>query len=72
MSAKCRERLSIMVKSNNGFEIADYDLKNRGSGSVIGTNQHGNGKGIIENFSINSSIVNFSCSPLGLHPNKQI
>ena len=41
MSSKCRERLSTMVKSNNGFEIAEKDLKLRGPGDFFGTRQHG-------------------------------
>ena len=41
MSAKCRERLGIMVKSNNGFEIAEKDLELRGPGDFFGIRQHG-------------------------------
>lgn len=35
------ERLSIMCKSNNGFVIADEDLKQRGPGDFFGNKQHG-------------------------------
>ena len=41
MSSKCRERLGIMVKSNNGFEIAEKDLELRGPGDFFGIRQHG-------------------------------
>lgn len=41
MSKECRERLGIMVKSNNGFEIAEKDLKLRGPGDFFGIRQHG-------------------------------
>ena len=41
MSVKCRERLGIMVKSNNGFEIAEKDLELRGPGDFFGIRQHG-------------------------------
>ena len=41
MSAKSRERLGIMVKSNNGFEIAEKDLELRGPGDFFGIRQHG-------------------------------
>ena len=41
MSQKCRERLGIMVKSNNGFEIAEKDLQLRGPGDFFGIRQHG-------------------------------
>jgi len=35
------ERLSIMCKSTDGFEIADKDLEIRGPGEVFGLRQHG-------------------------------
>ncbi len=35
------ERLGIMCKSNDGFEIADKDLEIRGPGEVFGLRQHG-------------------------------
>lgn len=35
------ERLQMMCKSNNGFEIAEYDLKTRGPGNFLGQQQHG-------------------------------
>ncbi len=36
-----RMRLTALVKSNDGFEIAEVDLKIRGPGQVFGTRQHG-------------------------------
>ncbi len=35
------ERLSILKMSQNGFDIAEKDLKLRGSGEIIGTQQYG-------------------------------
>ena len=35
------ERLEIMTKTQNGFEIAEYDLNLRGPGDFLGTRQHG-------------------------------
>jgi ATP-dependent DNA helicase RecG len=35
------KRLSIMTSTNNGFEIAEEDLKMRGPGELMGTIQHG-------------------------------
>lgn len=40
-SDKISPRLEIFVKSNNGFELAEYDLRLRGPGEVFGTNQSG-------------------------------
>lgn len=36
-----RQRLGIMCKSSNGFEIAEKDLELRGPGDFFGTKQHG-------------------------------
>ncbi|MBR6613245.1 MAG: ATP-dependent DNA helicase RecG [Clostridia bacterium] len=41
MGKETRERLGIMVKSNNGFEIAEKDLEIRGPGDFFGIRQHG-------------------------------
>jgi ATP-dependent DNA helicase RecG len=38
-----RKRLEIMVKTNNGFEIAEADLQLRGAGDLEGTQQSGEG-----------------------------
>ena len=35
------QRLSTMCRTNNGFEIADMDLKLRGPGDCFGNRQHG-------------------------------
>ena len=40
-SKNAKDRLSIMTKTTNGFEIASEDLKMRGPGEFIGTRQHG-------------------------------
>ena len=40
-SVKARERLKIMEKSNNGFEIAQKDLEVRGPGDFFGIRQSG-------------------------------
>jgi ATP-dependent DNA helicase RecG len=36
-----RERLSVMERTSDGFEIAEKDLAIRGPGAVFGTQQHG-------------------------------
>ncbi len=41
LSTDARTRISTMVKTNNGFEIADTDLKLRGPGDLMGTQQSG-------------------------------
>ena len=43
LSNETRKRLEIMVRTNNGFEIAEEDLKLRGAGDLEGTQQSGDG-----------------------------
>lgn len=43
-SAAFNPRLNAMMSTNNGFEIAEIDLKLRGTGEFIGTKQSGNDK----------------------------
>ena len=35
------ERLSAMIETNDGFKLAEYDLKQRGPGDFLGTRQSG-------------------------------
>ena len=41
LSNDSKTRLETMVKSNDGFEIAEVDLKLRGPGDIMGTQQSG-------------------------------
>jgi ATP-dependent DNA helicase RecG len=41
LSADGRERLSTMCRTNDGFEIAEVDLRLRGPGAIEGTQQSG-------------------------------
>jgi len=40
-SAEAKERLEAMVRTTDGFEISEADLKLRGGGDVFGTRQSG-------------------------------
>jgi ATP-dependent DNA helicase RecG len=40
-STKSKERLQVLERYNNGFKIAEEDLKLRGSGEMYGTIQSG-------------------------------
>ena len=40
-SEDIKERMKIMTKSNDGFQISETDLKLRGPGDFFGTRQHG-------------------------------
>jgi ATP-dependent DNA helicase RecG len=39
--ATARQRLELLVRSSDGFEIAEMDLRLRGPGQVLGTRQSG-------------------------------
>ena len=41
LSEESKKRLDIMVRTNDGFEIAEADLKLRGPGDLEGTQQSG-------------------------------
>jgi len=47
-----RERLEIMVKSNDGFYIAEEDLKQRGTGQLFGVNQSGHSGLVLSNLAV--------------------
>jgi ATP-dependent DNA helicase RecG len=50
-------RIDTMVRSNNGFEIADIDLKLRGPGDLMGTKQSGALDLLISDLSQDSEIL---------------
>jgi len=41
LNSKSRERIKTMVRTNDGFEIADIDLQLRGPGDLLGVQQSG-------------------------------
>jgi ATP-dependent DNA helicase RecG len=41
LTREARKRMELMVRTNNGFEIAEEDLKLRGPGDIEGTQQSG-------------------------------
>lgn len=48
------ERVNYFRNHSNGFEIAEFDLKTRGAGTMFGTSQHGSDSGIVSSFSADS------------------
>ncbi len=52
-----KARLSTMCKTNDGFEIADKDLKLRGPGDFFGSRQHGLPKLKVANLSTDIKIL---------------
>jgi len=45
------QRVNYFRNHLNGFDIAEFDLKTRGAGTMFGTNQHGIDTGLVFNFS---------------------
>lgn len=57
-SKTSKERMNVLAKSNNGFEIAEEDLKLRGPGDFFGSRQHGLEKYNIDKFVYDVKLVN--------------
>jgi ATP-dependent DNA helicase RecG len=57
LSRDSKIRLETMVRTNNGFEIADVDLKLRGPGDLAGTQQSGVPNLLIADLSQDAAIV---------------
>lgn len=57
ISKDSRTRIETMVRTNNGFEIADVDLKLRGPGDLAGTQQSGALDLLIADLSQDAEIV---------------
>jgi ATP-dependent DNA helicase RecG len=57
LSKDSRVRLETMVRTNNGFEIADVDLKLRGPGDLMGTQQSGIADLLIADLSKDATIL---------------
>ena len=61
LSNETRKRLEIMVSSNNGFEIAEADLRLRGHGDLEGTRQSGEGIDLkIANLAADGQILQYA------------
>ncbi len=45
LEEEATERLRLLEQTQDGFELADEDLKRRGAGSLLGTEQSGEGSG---------------------------
>lgn len=61
LSHETRKRLEIMVSSNDGFEIAEADLRLRGHGDLEGTRQSGEGIDLkIANLAADGQILQFA------------
>ena len=57
-SAVSQDRLNIMKSTNDGFKIAEEDLKLRGPGDFFGSRQHGLPEMHIANFATDMLILN--------------
>jgi len=56
-SKKSKDRMNILAKTNDGFLIAEEDLKIRGPGDFFGTAQHGLSKYDIQNIVNDINVV---------------
>ena len=56
-SKKSKDRMNILAKTNDGFLIAEEDLKIRGPGDFFGTEQHGLSKYDIQNIISDINVV---------------
>ena len=61
LSKESRQRMDVMVRTNDGFEISEVDLKMRGPGDIEGTQQSGVALNLkITNLATDGQIVQFS------------
>lgn len=60
LSKESRIRLETMVRTNDGFEIADVDLKLRGPGDIMGTQQSGIADLLIADLSKDAPILSMA------------
>jgi len=66
ISNESRKRLSTMVRTNDGFEIAEMDMKLRGPGDLEGTQQSGIGFDLkIANLSKDTEILQLARETAG-------
>ena len=62
MSKESRTRMETMVKTNDGFEISEVDMKLRGPGNIEGTQQSGIMEMKIANIVSDVKIISFARS----------
>lgn len=55
-----KKRMEIITSSNDGFFIAEQDLKLRGTGEIFGLNQHGDDGLIIANLIEDSDLLRYA------------
>jgi len=60
ISAESKQRMEIMVDTNDGFRIAEVDLKMRGPGNIEGTQQSGITDLKLANLAKDSKILNIA------------
>ncbi|MBR4814939.1 MAG: ATP-dependent DNA helicase RecG [Paludibacteraceae bacterium] len=61
LSSEGRQRMEVMTRTNNGFEISEVDLKMRGPGDLEGTQQSGVAISLkIANLATDGQIIQFA------------
>ncbi len=64
-NAETKSRIDYFIKTNNGFELAEYDFKMRGAGDFLGYEQHGSVKGYSADPVLIATCKNISDEMLG-------
>lgn len=71
-SDKSKSRLSILEKSNDGFEIASADMKLRGPGDIFGIRQSGEMNFIVGDIYQDADLITYAAEDVRLYINNLI
>lgn len=67
LSETAQKRLDIMRQTENGFVLAEQDLKLRGHGEILGTRQSGSVTGRLADLSVHGDLLSIARDDARLH-----